>query len=88
MSLWRKNSAKILRLMRQIKCLLREKTGVEEAQAGSGVGGVGMEREKERQRQREEAREEEHDMCFGGGLNYLYGGSLSGLSLALSPQSA
>ena len=33
-------------------------------------------------REREKAREKESNVCFGGPLNHLYGGSPSGLPLA------
>ena len=51
---------------------------MEKAQAQLGAGG--MERERETERERE--KEEESNMCFGGCLNHLCGGSPSGLPLA------
>ena len=57
---------------------MREGRGDRCGETQSGSGGI----ERERQRQREKAGEEESNMCLGGGLNHLYGGSPSRLLLA------
>lgn len=47
-----------------------------QARRAQRVGGEG-----EREIKAERARDEEHGMCFAGGLNHLYGGGPSGIPL-------
>ena len=48
--LWRKKSAKSLRVVRQIKCLLKEKIRTEKAQVGSVRGEGARDRDRKRNR--------------------------------------
>ena len=86
LSLWRKNTAKRLRVVRQLSVYLkREET---EDRCGENIStgrlcGVGFKgKEKDRYLQREKAKKEESNMCFGGPLNHSYGGGPSRLPLA------
>ena len=77
LSLWRKNSAKRLRVVRQMKCLLGEKRDERCGESTGRLQGLGWRAE----RQRERAREKDSDTYSGGGLNHLFGDGPSRLPL-------
>ena len=67
MSLWRKNWAKRLRVMKPMKCLLKEKREMMGWRNTGRLQWWGWGVCRERNRKRERTREEESNTCFGGG---------------------